>query len=68
MASIPQRIASFEDLKNAGEFALMARFLLDAKGNREVAIRAAEKSGSSRIANVLRAAVDPVTLSDANNR
>src|SRR5262245_13549430 len=41
----------------------MARCLMQAGGQRDIASRLAEKAGAPRVAAVLKAAVDPATLS-----
>ena len=65
--SIPQRVAlaqrEFEDLRHASEFMTLTRLLMQSQGNWGMAARFAERAGSSRVANVCKAAVDPVTLS-----
>jgi hypothetical protein len=67
MASVPQRIAqaqaNFETVRHHTDFATMARCIMQAGGQRDIASRLAEKAGASRVATVLKAGIDPATLS-----
>ena len=52
-----------ENVRAAGDFVQTAMFLLKARGHRSDAADLAEKAGQPRVANVLKAAVSPATLS-----
>lgn len=52
----------FETLRVAGEFATLARCILQAKGQQSLAVKLAENSSAARVATVLRAAVAAGTL------
>jgi Phage capsid family len=69
--TIAQRIAqaqgTAENVRHHTEFAQMCRFLLEGNGSQSIAIRAAERAGASRVATILRAATDPITLSSLSD-